>query len=85
MGNLLDRLTRGYVIDYIMTLFIDFPIFNFADILITCSCGAVIVYLIYEMIKDAKREKAEKAKGTVNPSSAAEPAAVSDENGGDSE
>lgn len=85
MGNLLDRLTRGYVIDYIKTLFIDFPIFNFADILITCSCGAVIVYLIREMINDAKKEKAEKARGAVNASSTAESGAVSDKNGGDSE
>lgn len=61
MGNLLDRLTRGYVIDYIRTLFMDFPIFNFADILITCACGAVIVYLIYETVRDTKAEKAKKA------------------------
>ena len=59
-GNLLDRLTRGYVVDYIRTLFIDFPIFNFADILITCSCFAVIIYLIYETVNEAKKEKAAK-------------------------
>lgn len=60
MGNLLDRLTRGYVIDYIRTLFIDFPIFNFADILITCACFAIIIYLIYEMVTDSRKAKAEK-------------------------
>lgn len=59
-GNLFDRLTRGYVVDYICTLFIDFPVFNFADILITCSCFAVIIYLIYEIVKDAKKDKTEK-------------------------
>lgn len=57
-GNLLDRLTRGYVIDYIMTLFVDFPVFNFADILITCGCFALIIYLIYSIYADAKKEKA---------------------------
>ena len=57
-GNQLDRLTRGYVIDYIRTLFIDFPIFNFADCLITCACFAVIFYLIYEIVRDAKKKKA---------------------------
>lgn len=61
-GNLLDRLTRGYVVDYIRTLFVDFPIFNFADILITCSCFSVIIYLIYEMVREAKAEKAAKTK-----------------------
>ena len=55
-GNQLDRLTRGYVIDYIRTLFIDFPIFNFADCLITCACFAVIFYLIYEIVRDAKKK-----------------------------
>lgn len=64
-GNLLDRLTRGYVVDYIRTLFVDFPIFNFADILITCSCFSVIIYLIYEMVREAKAEKAAKTKAAV--------------------
>ena len=56
-GNQLDRLTRGYVVDYIMTLFVDFPIFNFADCLITCACFAVIFYLIYEIIRDGKKKQ----------------------------
>lgn len=61
-GNQLDRLTRGFVVDYIKTLFIDFPIFNFADCLITCSCIAVIVYLIYDIIKDSSKKKADGEK-----------------------
>lgn len=61
-GNLLDRIRQGYVIDYIETLFIRFPIFNFADILITCSCIALIIYLIYEMIRDRKKETETQAK-----------------------
>ena len=60
-GNQLDRLTRGYVIDYIHTLFIDFPIFNFADCLITCACFAVMIYLIYDLIKDRKKPPKEGA------------------------
>ena len=59
-GNQLDRLTRGYVIDYIQTLFIDFPIFNFADCLITCACFAVIIYLICEIITDGRKKTAAK-------------------------
>ena len=55
-GNQLDRLTRGYVIDYIRTLFMDFPIFNFADCLITCACFAVIIYLLYEIVRDSKKK-----------------------------
>ena len=51
-----DRIARGYVIDYIHTLFIDFPIFNFADCLITCACFAVIIYLIFDLVRDRKKE-----------------------------
>lgn len=57
-GNLIDRLSRGYVIDYIHTLFIDFPVFNFADCLITCACFALIIYLIYDLIKEKKAPEA---------------------------
>ncbi len=60
-GNLLDRVTWGYVVDYIETLFIDFPVFNFADCLITCSCFAVIIYLIVEIVRDAKKKNATEA------------------------
>lgn len=31
MGNFLDRIFRGYVIDFIEFTFIDFPLFNLAD------------------------------------------------------
>lgn len=61
-GNLVDRIRLGYVIDYIRTLFIDFPIFNFADILITCSSIALIVYLIYTMVRESKNENPEENK-----------------------
>lgn len=56
-GNLLDRLLRGYVIDYIRTLFMDFPIFNFADILITCGAFTLVIYLIYEIVTESSRQK----------------------------
>ena len=56
-GNLLDRVTRGYVIDYIQTLFMNFPIFNFADCLITCGCFAIIIYLLVEMVREQKKRK----------------------------
>ena len=59
-GNQLDRMTRGYVIDYIQTLFMDFPIFNFADCLITCACFAIIIYLIYGIVTDGRKKTAAK-------------------------
>lgn len=46
VGNLVDRIVNGYVIDFITPLFIDFPTFNIADIGITCGIVCVIVAFI---------------------------------------
>lgn len=57
LGNLIDRVFRGFVVDYIEPLFIDFAIFNFADILVTCSAIVLIVWLLYDIYRDSKKEK----------------------------
>ena len=62
-GNLIDRFSNGFVVDYIKTLFIDFPVFNFADILVVVGVFVVIGYLIYDIIKEEKQKKKEKADG----------------------
>ena len=48
VGNLFDRIVRGFVIDYINVSF--FSIFNFADIAITFG----VVLLIIDNIKESK-------------------------------
>ncbi len=62
LGNLIDRIALGFVVDYIQVLFIDFPVFNFADCLVTCSAIALIIYLLYDLFAEMKREKAVKAE-----------------------
>lgn len=62
-GNLIDRFAHGYVVDYIKTLFIDFPVFNFADILVVVGCFTLMGYLIYDIIREEKQKKKEKADG----------------------
>lgn len=57
LGNLIDRVFRGFVVDYIEPLFIDFAIFNFADILVTCSCIALAIWMIYDVYRESKKEK----------------------------
>jgi len=47
LGNLLDRLFRGFVPDMIETLFIPFPVFNVADIFLTAGCALVIISLLF--------------------------------------
>ena len=44
IGNLIDRALNGYVVDYFEFLFMDFPVFNFADILICCGMGLYVIY-----------------------------------------
>lgn len=56
-ANMIDRITRGFVVDYIKTLFVDFPVYNFADCCVTCGAFVLIIYLIYEIIKEEKQEK----------------------------
>lgn len=57
IGNIIDRVYRGYVVDYIEYLFVDFYIFNFADCLITVGAFLMIFYQIYLMIKENKAKK----------------------------
>ena len=57
IGNIIDRIFRGYVVDYIEYLFVDFYIFNFADCLITVGAFLLIFYQIYLMIKETKAKK----------------------------
>lgn len=47
LGNAIDRIFRGYVIDFIETAFISFPVFNIADIAITVGAALLIIYVIF--------------------------------------
>ena len=49
IGNIIDRLSFGYVVDFIETTFIEFPVFNIADIGVTCGFVIVIVTVAYCM------------------------------------
>ncbi len=57
VGNLIDRVRLGYVIDYIEVLFVDFYVFNFADCLVTVGAFLIIGYEIYEIVKETKSSK----------------------------
>ncbi len=43
-GNAVDRIAYGYVVDFIATEFISFPVFNIADIAITIGAVMLVVY-----------------------------------------
>ena len=46
LGNMIDRVRLGYVVDMIETTFMEFPVFNVADCFITCGCILLMVHLI---------------------------------------
>lgn len=60
VGNLIDRISRGYVVDYldIGPLF-SFPVFNFAD---CCVVVGAIMLIIYMLFLDGKKDKKEISK-----------------------
>jgi signal peptidase II len=60
IGNMIDRIALGYVIDFID--FYAFPevwsyIFNVADSFVCVGAGLLILYLVLELIKEAKTIK----------------------------
>ena len=47
LGNLIDRVTRGFVIDFIELEFVRFAIFNVADIAITLGCALALAGVLF--------------------------------------
>lgn len=54
IGNLIDRLQLGYVVDYIYFEPINFPIFNFADCCVVVGTGLLAIYLLFIEGKENK-------------------------------
>jgi signal peptidase II len=44
LGNLLDRVRFGYVVDYLEFQPFSFPVFNIADISVCTGCGLLLLY-----------------------------------------
>lgn len=51
LGNLMDRITNHYVIDFIYFSLINFPIFNFADCFV-CISAAMLLYCLFFKYKE---------------------------------
>ena len=59
LGNMIDRVRMGYVVDMIETTFMEFPVFNVADCFITCGCILLMVHLVLfnkDFWKDEKKK-----------------------------
>ena len=56
IGNLIDRVFRGFVVDYIdISPLIKYPVFNLADICVVIGCISIAINLIVNIIKDRKK------------------------------
>ena len=55
LGNLLDRVLRGYVVDMIELEFMQFPVFNFADCCICCGTFALLLFVFTEKRHDPQK------------------------------
>lgn len=54
IGNAIDRFAQGYVVDFIEFSFFDFPVFNVADIGVTCGFVLLFCGLAFSWRSDAK-------------------------------
>ena len=55
IGNLIDRIFRGFVIDYIdFNPLIKYPVFNLADICVVVGCMIIGINLVVNIIKERK-------------------------------
>jgi len=57
LGNMIDRMRFGYVIDMIEVEFMRFAVFNVADCFITCGCILLMFHLVFFNKKFWKDEK----------------------------
>ena len=55
IGNLIDRIIRGFVVDFISLKWVG--VFNFADVYIVIGVILIVVYEIGEILKDGKASK----------------------------
>ena len=56
IGNIIDRISFGGVRDFIYLKFMDFPIFNVADIFITISAIVLCIYVLYHISKKKEED-----------------------------
>ncbi len=57
IGNMIDRLALGYVVDFIDFCLIDFAIFNGADSFVCVGAGLLILALLRDIIREGKEKR----------------------------
>ncbi len=47
IGNMIDRVTLKYVVDFIYIIYINFPVFNVADIYVTVGTACLLILVLF--------------------------------------
>ena len=63
IGNMIDRVILGYVVDFIYFAVINFPVFNVADSCVTVGAGMLMFYFVKDFINEVRASKAGGADG----------------------
>ena len=64
IGNMIDRIFVGYVVDFLEFSFMDFPVFNGADCFVCIGAAMLILYLTMDTVREMKADKLNKAGST---------------------
>ena len=57
IGNMIDRILLGYVIDFIDFKLINFAVFNGADSFVCVGAGILMLGLVLDIIAESKKQK----------------------------
>ena len=56
VGNCIDRLARGFVVDFFEVTFIDYPVFNVADIFVVAGAFLMAFTVLFVIKEEPKKE-----------------------------
>ncbi len=59
IGNMVERIGQGYVVDFIDFRLINFAIFNMADTFVCVGAGLLILSLILDIIEESRKKKSD--------------------------
>ena len=68
IGNMIDRVALGYVVDFIDFTLINFAVFNVADSFVTVGAGILLFYYSREMYREVKANRQKPVSGEAEDS-----------------
>ncbi len=79
VGNMIDRISLGYVVDFFDFTLIDFAVFNVADSFVCIGAGLFLLWFILDSLKEAKEKKLATAAANATENTEAEKTDTSSE------